>query len=210
MVVITDATSLWKISMASSGKFDLKFNGKEVLHEACPSFRPTNDSKGAVSFCAGSLFHKRLYDATLNDATHGIDPRFGKFTLESITYTPRSSSAPSSKAALNIKIFDSPSRVVHLQLQFSDPLTTNWVSPLASAKWHLGGGIFEEEPRVMNVPMDNDVQSMYASLPVVHGTSMFVTAVYEEKKKTGLVLGFLDHDLFKTGIEYGVTEVNTA
>ena len=62
----------------------------------------------------------------------------------------------------------------------------------------------------MNVPMDNDVQSMNASLPVVHGTSMFVTAVYEEKKKTGLVLGFLDHDLFKTGIEYGVTEVNTA
>ena len=71
----------------------------------------------------------------------------------------------------------------------------------------VGNGLFGERARVLNVPMDSDIQSMYASLPVLHGTSMFVTSVYDEESKKGLVMGFLEHSLFKSGITYGVTEV---
>ena len=48
----------------------------------------------------------------------------------------------------------------------------------------------------------------YASLPVIHGTSMFAAALYNEHSRRGLVMGFLDHDLFKTGIKTAIVGVN--
>ena len=100
--------------------------------------------------------------------------------------------------------------LLSLQLGFTGPagLTTNWVSPLAQAAWSIGTtGAARLKSRVLNIPLDSDIQSMYASLPVISGTSLFATAIYDEASRKGLVLGFLDHGLFKTGIQYGVEHI---
>ena len=101
--------------------------------------------------------------------------------------------------------------LLSLQLGFTGPagLTTNWVSPLAQAAWSIGTtGAARLKSRVLNIPLDSDIQSMYASLPVISGTSLFATAIYDEASRKGLVLGFLDHGLFKTSIQYSVVVHN--
>ena len=59
--------------------------------------------------------------------------------------------------------------------------------------------------RILGVPHDNDLQSMYTSAsagPLTDGTSCYATAVYDDVSRRGLVMGFLEHDLWKAGVQY--------
>eukprot|EP00966_Prymnesium_polylepis_P173515 4014228-Prymnesium_polylepis.1 len=51
-----------------------------------------------------------------------------------------------------------------------------------------------------------------ASLPPIHGTSFVLDLAVQggctPDSRHGRVLGFLEHDVWKTGIEYGVTKLS--
>ncbi|GMH79320.1 hypothetical protein TL16_g12807 [Triparma laevis f. inornata] len=136
---------------------------------------------------------------TSSEGLPGFDPKLGNYTSSFINYAPVDESKSAHPAAsLEFKTFTSQP-VVHVQLRFLSSLTTNYLSPLASASWSLGDSI--EKTHALRIPLDNDMQSMYATLPTSHVkmTSLFATALYEPSKK-GLIIGFLDHDLFKSGV----------
>ena len=193
------STSLWAINPSSSGHFDLVFNGEAVLKKGCPSVIDSANSEKRMSLCGGAM------TATTGAPQPGVDPKLGNFTATTLSYKSSGSSNGPGAAALEFKAFEAPSRVVHLRLRFATPTATNFVSPMSGAVWSIGAGLMT---RVLNIPIDSDMQSMYASLPLVSGTSLYGTAVYDEKSRKGLVVGFLEHTLFKSGVEYGPEHIN--
>ena len=95
------------------------------------------------------------------------------------------------------------SDTILVDLNISRRINTNRISPLYYAKWNMD----TKKIRILDVPPDNDLQSLYISNIVdkfTTGTSSYVSAFYDGSGHTnnGLILGFLEHDLWKTGIEY--------
>jgi alpha-galactosidase len=188
--------SPWSITHypTKGGTFDLTFNGQTILKNGCPSIQPKK-----------TICQSKSINSTLSPVpTRGHDSKLGNYTQNVITW--ESNSPTFIIVLLEIISFDA-APVVHLNLQFPNGIDTNFVSPLYEAAWSIGAGLMT---RVLDVPMDNDVQSFYLSLSpfITSGTSMFVTSFYDEKSKKGLVLGFLNNNEFKNGIEYGPLHVN--
>jgi hypothetical protein len=168
-----------------------------MLTSACPAIVLSSATRKKASLCGSS-----------GKATRGFDPLLGlNFTESVLSYKPTTSStAPD--ADLILRTFDAPSRLLHVRITFSQPFTTNFVAPLYNAEWSLGNGA---SARFLNIPLDNDMQSMYESVvpESIIRTSSFATAIFEDlddgrdlKAGRGLIVGFLEHDLFKSGIAY--------
>ena len=57
------------------------------------------------------------------------------------------------------------------------------------------------EQKMLVVPYDNDMWVRYETAPLSPGkTSYDVTAIFDDKTKEGLIIGSLDHDVWKNGI----------
>jgi hypothetical protein len=142
--------------------------------------------------------------ASFDPVATGVDPRLGPYELHTLSYRPRAlSQAPA--ASLEFLAFRPPLRVAHLRLRLASPLATNRIDPIAKAVFSFRS---QGRYRALQVPLDNDIQSVYQSVPVgpgalEPGTSCYVTSVYDEASREGLVMGFLQHQLWKTGVRYG-------
>ncbi|WP_183561488.1 hypothetical protein [Mucilaginibacter sp. SP1R1] len=90
------------------------------------------------------------------------------------------------------------------------PFETRDICPLAVLpKYH--GSLFQPgaEPRLLDVPFDNDnwvnvLECKWdgADKPIFSGISYEYAAVYDNKTLSGLVVGSVSHDFWKTGIVY--------
>jgi alpha-galactosidase len=99
-----------------------------------------------------------------------------------------------------------------LALKASSPLSveTRDISPLAILPQQRGSlSIPGSEPRILDVPFDNDdwvndVERSWPSAkePIVSGIGYEFSAIYDNKNYTGIVMGSLSHDFWKTGIRY--------
>jgi hypothetical protein len=199
----------WAITVADDGRLDLAAFGEgegkaAKLSGGCPSavFPPSSDR---VSLCSAG------WSASAAGPSPGHSERYGNYTETIVAYIPPatfrigSSGAPAPTIRLSLRSFRGAlSRVLHAQLLIdAGGLTTNFLSPLADAAWSLGTGA--GGGRIMNVPFDNNIESAYASVtagPLAYGSSSFVTALYDEGSRHGLVVGFLEHETWKTGVEY--------
>eukprot|EP01047_Picozoa_sp_COSAG01_P045303 COSAG01_NODE_4162_length_5279_cov_33.245560_1_plen_480_part_00 len=213
-------TPLWTSSHATAA----------TLRGGCPALvvPPATDT---ISLC--SPLHYR--GAAVSARAPGFDPVLGAYNETVISYRPRrraddaaitaAAAAPAVDCVVQIFGRDQPgARVVLLQLRLLDPVTTNRLEVLTGASWSLlpsrgeGGSDVSEQGagrlRVLSVPHDNDLQSMYTSADVselAQGTSCYVSAMYQDgegnmtsnSSSPGLVAGFLEHDLWKSGVEYG-------
>jgi len=188
--------SSWILTATDSGRFSLSFNGQGVLSLACPSVK-VQDTE--ISLCAAAHYSS----AVLTNKTRGSDPSLGSYTEQGIIYAPTSGAKAGPAVQLILQSFDSPSRVVHLRLVFDTFVQTNWISPFEGT-WSLGES--PKEPRFLRVPQDNDVQSSYASVSskglLTYSTSNFVTSIYDEASRRGIVIGFLEHDTWKSGVHF--------
>ena len=191
-VVQAQPTGGWEITVGGTGRIDLS-NGAVRLSSSCPSviFPP---STLRVSLCSAG------WNSSAAAPIPGRDERYGNYTETMVTYQSQDHSS-NSAIQLSLRSF-SGRRVLHARLLIKAGLTTNFLSPLDGAAWSLKAGIGD---RILNVPFDNNIQSGYASVtvgPLAYGSSAFVTALYNEKSRHGLVVGFLEHDMWKTGVEY--------
>ncbi|MBP5197652.1 MAG: hypothetical protein J6033_01225, partial [Lachnospiraceae bacterium] len=82
-------------------------------------------------------------------------------------------------------------------------VATNWISPVTtnrkgSVENNIGGSNY-----AIRVPYDNDSWITY-DLQTINGSgeSYEVTAIFDKNDATGLVLGSVTHDTWKTGISY--------
>ena len=83
-----------------------------------------------------------------------------------------------------------------------DGLAVAGLCPLCceAPQWELGG----EELRALWTPFDNDKWVRFGSYPPEQAKmGYWVSALYQEKGKKGLVAGSLQHDTWKTGVSIG-------
>jgi hypothetical protein len=224
------AAPLWALTVTREGRVALLFNSSDdagapqlELAEGCPALSLTL-GEAAITLC-DPLYYA---GASVQPVTSGVDSRLGPFELHAVTYRPRiiagtetgGATATAADAArrapgarLEVMIFPPALRVVHLRLRLDSPLSTNRIEPLSGATFRFRGSgsgsssQADAHHRILDVPLDNDIQSVYQSVPIGRGalepgTSCYVTAVYEEASREGFVMGFLENELWKTGVHY--------
>ncbi|SFE43491.1 hypothetical protein SAMN05518672_106111 [Chitinophaga sp. CF118] len=84
-------------------------------------------------------------------------------------------------------------------------LETGNISPLSVLPVQQGSlSITGSDPRILDVPFDNDnwVKVLTPKWPNANGISYEFSAVYDKYMLSGLVMGSLTHDFWKTGIVY--------
>ena len=201
---LAGAPPLWELAATKAGRVTLSFNSTAgapqqlELSGGCPAV-----SLGVAEAPTSLCDPLHYAGASLGAVRSGTDPRLGPYDLHSVSYRPRAlSRAPA--ASLEVLAFHPPLRVAHLRLRLGSPLATNRIEPLSRAVFSFRS---QGKYRALDVPLDNDIQSVYQSVPVgagalEPGTSCYVTAVYDEASREGLVMGFLENELWKTGVSY--------
>ena len=196
----SSATPRWSVFHHNDGTIDLLFDNIPALSGGCPAIKLPSSSNQITTYCSPGTM-----TSTTDQPLNGSDPKMGSYTDFPISYTSTSSKLPPN-TIITFRAYSPPSSIIHVLLTIPSGVDTNFISPLYKARWSIGAGLMT---RVLDIPMDNDVQSFYTSVaPAVTGTSMFATSFYDEKSKKGMVLGFLEHDTFKSGFEYGYEHVN--
>ena len=228
------ATSSWQFTLASDGHVDLSYAGSPVLTGACPSVGAFSlcDAQHYSGAKAGTP--SKGVDARLGPfadtpvdympATGTAAPvarlvlrLFGGGDSGAVTRVmqarvevPSSSSSSSSTFTTNrMSVFKGqwhlPPQVVAVAATNNND--NNTATDTATSTTRTTSASVSSRLRILNVPFDNDVESMYSSVNVASawlasGTSAYVAALYDDSERHGVVAGFLEHTLWKTGIKY--------
>ncbi|MFC5648356.1 S-layer homology domain-containing protein [Paenibacillus solisilvae] len=83
------------------------------------------------------------------------------------------------------------------------PISTNYMAPIVVNR--TGGVVtgHDTDNRALSVPFDNDAWIRYKSQTVNRSDASYeVTAIYDNTSRNGLVIGSINHDTWKTGIEW--------
>ena len=200
---VANNISNWDIIKLNS-KYKFNFNNQTVIDNICSSIK-INDINKKLSLCDQEFF----YDSVMSSKNRGVNVDIGNYTETIIRYETKQVSVIPSVDFI-IHNFDLPNTLLLVYLNFDNPITTNWISPLYNSDINQNFS----KPVILNVPYDNDLQSFYSSTPYgkKQGTSPFVTAIYETDatySSTGLVIGFTEHNLWKTGIQYSNNKINS-
>lgn len=89
----------------------------------------------------------------------------------------------------------------------TEKLSVNYISPLALAKQKGGTGFINgNQPRVLDMPFDNDnwtkaLTAEWRAEPV-RGTGYSFSSLYDAERLSGVVVGAVTHDFWKTGLQY--------
>ncbi|MBB6730145.1 CBM35 domain-containing protein [Cohnella zeiphila] len=82
-------------------------------------------------------------------------------------------------------------------------ISTNYMAPIAVSRPDAVKSGQGTNDRVLTVPFDNDAWIRFKAQSVNRSdTSYEVTAVYDNDSRTGLILGSVTHDKWKTGIDW--------
>lgn len=89
----------------------------------------------------------------------------------------------------------------------NDIIESNYIAPLAILPQHSGKAyVPSEAPRLLDMPFDNDNWTKLLTVnwndSIRSGTGYEFTALYDYETLSGLVIGNLTHDFWKTGIRY--------
>lgn len=192
--------------MSNTGAFSLisSISGAAIKN-TCPSFKTSHSKTLLISLCDTKYYQSSPnVTTTVNTTSTG---ELGTYTDHTIQYVATNKTYPNVNAVIRkFSEYD----VVHIQLQFHTPVATNYIATLSGEGtiWTLGDRAHMSKPRILDVPIDNNVESMYSIRKaefldaLTFGTSAYVSAFFDESSRRGIVLGFLEHDLWKTGIHY--------
>jgi hypothetical protein len=89
----------------------------------------------------------------------------------------------------------------------NEQLAINYMSPLALVKQQGGEGFVSgNQPRVLDMPFDNDnwtkVLTAQWKLEAVRGIGYSFSSLYDADQLSGVVVGAITHDFWKTGLQY--------
>ena len=204
--IVANNVSNWDIikSNTSIMRFHLYFNNKPLIRDICSSIKVNNINR-KISLCDDMMF----FNLTIDSGTRGVNNKLGHYTETLIHYSSKQTKIIPSVDFV-IQNYDLPNTMLLMYLKFDSPITTNWVAPLYDSP--IGYNMIE--PFILNIPFDNDFQSSYASVPFgkSKGFSSYATAIYETSADTpssGIILGCIEHDLWKTGIEYNNNKISS-
>jgi len=88
-----------------------------------------------------------------------------------------------------------------IELSDSKELASNYLCPVSTARGYESSVLGSGDDRVLIIPFDNDKWVRYRSASLRGGVnSNEVTAVYNAGTRNGIVIGSVEHDVWKSGI----------
>ena len=106
---------------------------------------------------------------------------------------------------------ESPFFLTRAEAAGASPVSANYFAPLVT---NTNGGVdvgVVADGRVLSVPYDNDMWIRHQAVPInAADTSYEVSAVYDNTTRSGLIVGSVTHDTWKTGIRFagGANKLN--
>lgn len=86
-----------------------------------------------------------------------------------------------------------------------DVISTNYIAPVFACKGDYSTNVLNiagEDVRFLFTPYDNDAFIRYSSMPVMAASESYeVTAVFDNTLRSGMIVGSVTHDTWKTGIK---------
>lgn len=211
IIWVSNAYNGWSVHTNDLQQYSLEYmpygvhTSYSIIYEACPEFIDSNTGT-RISVCDTNIY-------TLHNQSYPVRQKndiLGTYSEYILDYSPVSNKyLPEVNCVF--MLLDSPNSSVIIRLQLSKIITTNWLSPLSNGKWDIQTNL--DDTRILNVPPDNDLQSYYLRTKpniLTKDTSNYVTAFYEylPNSSKGLIVGFLEHDIFKTGITYTYKDIH--
>lgn len=185
------AAASWNCTVTPSGWLTLShFPTGAAINRACPSLSPHPDAE-PVSACDPTQYLPPTIHTTSG----------GTFVDHIVSFSPHLGTL-NTAFDLVVRVFGDPRShlhrlhhntdpiattlaIAHIQLRFarSANLSSNYLAPLTGGSWVLGAGRMSTAS-ILDVPIDNDVESMYAvfkasdvAMPA-QGKSAYVAAFY--------------------------------
>jgi len=195
LTLLTSVASLWNISVNLDNSIDFIYNNYPVLNNSCTEY--VYSERGTiVSLCNKDIY----YNYTLGQPINKTSQQLGKYDEQNITFNSINKNLPS--VTFVFQFLEDNNNLLFYQ-NYHIPLYTNKISVIKNGKL----GLAYPSKRLLKVPFDNDLQSFYKSEKMnslVKGTSAYVTSIYDssENSNRGMTIGFIQHNLWKNGIEY--------
>lgn len=170
----------------------------------------------SIDFSGGGGLHG-LYSEIILDGTRKVESRKQKFhetkryeekdvlgasTVVEIAYW----STESEKIVQKFRFCEAGYMTVSVRYEGSTEVSTNYICPIKGSGVHPvvepEGGI-----RMLAVPFDNDKWTKFVDYPAAYAKTAYeFTALHREGTEEGIVLGSLNHDTWKTGIDIAASE----
>jgi hypothetical protein len=182
----------WEIIYNSNSKcMDFSYKGQSVLRSVYVKIKNQLDYLKSSDYSIVNLSEDSFSDAT------------GSGTKYTVLYT-----GLTGKPDIKQVFYMYPDRTYFLTeayLLSSAKTSSNYMAPIMT---DTQSSFLDTDPdnRVVSVPFDNDKWVRYSAYPLNKDSVSFeVTTVFSSKKRTGLVLGSVEHDTWKTGIRYSTS-----
>lgn len=181
-------------------RFDVESNAIDILKDD----KVIYDNLYATYKLSDTIITSKTY-VKASIEVKDIEDRFGQGRLYRIIY-----SSDNNLPALVHSFYLYPDKdfiLTDIELKDEAGLCTNYMAPvnLQSMAGVIEGG---ENNRALFIPFDNDKWIRYQSHPLnfAHLTSYEVTSVFDNEKRNGIVVGSVEHDHWKTGIDLSCEE----
>jgi alpha-galactosidase len=191
-IVVSSMTLCRAQNKVSVGNWQLSYeNGLNIRHggnDLVSNLKAEYSLDGKI-VSTGDYKEHRCKKATLKDA-------YGKGVRWSITYT-----APSLPTLIQTFRIYPDYLLAQIQLKSTRVISTNYMAPLVTEQ--TGSCFRQDSLRTLFVPYDNDSWIRYASMrDCGHSFRSYeVTAIYDAPSRKGLVIGAINHDVWKNGID---------
>ncbi len=177
----------WSIVHNQDMTMDFIHKGKAILKNTYVKAKIDREYIESTSYTSADIKESDFSDNT------GRGKRF------TVTYTQPG------KASIEQIFYFYPDKdyfLTEVFLKSDTDISSNYISPV----YTITQNAFlpqDESNRVLRVPFDNDSFVHYLSSPLdVEDISFEVTAIFNGKNRDGLVIGSVEHDIWKTGIRY--------
>jgi len=188
-------------TLVSNGQYEVSFNTKSGY----ASYKWTDGQKLQGIYSSIKLGDTLVETTSYENHTSAgapveIQDGFGKGV--ELTFVHTSAGQPTLKQAY--KFYDDQKYFLTRLDAISDTaLQTNYMSPITVKR---SGGVdigASADNRVLTVPFDNDAWIRYKSQSMNRAdTSYEMTTIFNNSTRSGLVLGSVTHDTWKTGIDW--------
>ncbi len=183
----------WHIAYAENKTFTFRYKGKDVLQNVSVRAKVGEDIIESKQYNV-----VKIKNESINDA-------FGKGQKYTISYTDNKQS----KVNIDQVFYFYSHKDYFLSEVFltsGDDISTNYIAPIYTT---VKNSFLPQDQsnRILRVPFDNDAFVHYLSSPLTgEDTSFEVTSIFNGQTRNGLVLGSVEHDVWKTGIQYKTTD----
>ena len=184
----TIASNVWKIDYNTTAKTaNFIYQGKTILTNVFAQVKNGSTTLKSTDYTNASI------------SSTPVSDNFGDGTQYVVELT-----APDKPTMQQIFYLypDSSYFLTEVKLVSTESLSSNYMAPIVTTATNTFLPSSDVNNRMLFVPYDNDAWVQYKSMTLNQmNTSYEVTAIFNGTSRNGLVIGSVEHDIWKTGIK---------